>query len=213
LVLAIPAAAILWCDQQIVIGYRSGMVPSLCKLLYYAMFFSVGTLVHRFRPASFPTLRTSVVYLALGSALFAGILPLVRQSQAGEQGVLGHLAFAALSGLYAWLMTLGLTGWFIRRTQRQTKVISYLADSSYWVYLLHLPFVTLAQIALLHVPVPAWAKLTAATLATLVMTLGSYQVLVRHTWLGAWLNGRRVPRADEVVSVKNLPTSSARRAA
>jgi glucan biosynthesis protein C len=88
---------------------------------------------------------------------------------------------------------------------RPQPVIQYFADSSYWVYLTHLPIVGLIQVDLFAVPTHAELKFLIVLVGTMALTLTSYQVMVRHTFLGLWLHGRR----DRARSI--LPSSPHRR--
>ena len=76
---------------------------------------------------------------------------------------------------------------------RPRPAVRYLADSSYWIYLVHLPVVGLAQVALLGVPIPATVKFAAVLATTIALGVASYRAFVRHTILGEWLHGRRGP--------------------
>ena len=64
----------------------------------------------------------------------------------------------------------------------------WLADASYWVYLVHLPLLFAIQYRLLDVQMHWGAKFAIATLSTLAFA--SYQVLVRYTPIGRLLNGK-----------------------
>lgn len=70
----------------------------------------------------------------------------------------------------------------------------WLADASYWVYLVHLPVLFALQYRLLDVALPWGAKFALSTALTLAVSLASYQLLVRHSWIGRWLNGARPGR-------------------
>ena len=70
----------------------------------------------------------------------------------------------------------------------------YLSDSSYWLYIMHLPVVVGLQFALLPVPLPALAKIPIVLSLAVAILLASYDFMVRPTWVGVLLNGRRYPR-------------------
>jgi hypothetical protein len=83
-------------------------------------------------------------------------------------------------------------------------VTRYLADASYWIYLMHLStlifFVTLLRPFDLH-----WSiKLLISVGGSMPILLVTYHYLVRFTWIGAILNGRRHPRRE-----KSPPTAPA----
>lgn len=69
-------------------------------------------------------------------------------------------------------------------------MMRWLADASYWVYLVHLPLLFAIQYRLLDVQMHWGAKFAIATLSTLALSFASYQVLVRHTPIGRLLNGK-----------------------
>ncbi|MEM6506354.1 MAG: 2,3,4,5-tetrahydropyridine-2,6-carboxylate N-succinyltransferase, partial [Planctomycetota bacterium] len=70
-------------------------------------------------------------------------------------------------------------------------VVRWLSDSAYWVYLVHLPIVALMMIVMKDWPVGPWVKFLIIVTAASVLTLVSYQQLVRYTVIGRWLNGPR----------------------
>ena len=86
-------------------------------------------------------------------------------------------------------------------------VTRYLADASYWVYLMHMAtvifFVTLLNPYDWH-----WSvKLVLTVGGSMPILLVTYHYLVRFTWIGAILNGRRHPRPE-----KPLPPDTAQAA-
>jgi hypothetical protein len=94
----------------------------------------------------------------------------------------------------AWAGSFALVGVAMRYLSGFSSVRRYLADSSYWLYLTHIPVLVFFE-ALLH-PFP-WhpvVKFLATIGVTLPILLLSYHYLVRFTFLGATLNGRRHAR-------------------
>lgn len=73
----------------------------------------------------------------------------------------------------------------------RNPLLSFVADSSYWVYLLHLPIVLFLQTLLVPVALPWWLKLMAVLLGTMIPCLATYVVFVRYTPLGWLLHGKR----------------------
>ena len=74
---------------------------------------------------------------------------------------------------------------------RPRPALSYLADSSYWVYLTHLPIVGLLQVDLHTFHCTRGLKFLIVLSITMGLTLASYQVAVRYTVVGFWLHGKR----------------------
>jgi hypothetical protein len=112
-------------------------------------------------------------------------------------------AAAAVYALAVFASTLAATALSLRFLSGYSAVRRYLADASYWVYIVHLPLVMVGQVLVLDAPWPWFAKLGAVVGGALAISLFSYELLVRHTFMGRWLNGRRVPwrRAARTVPV------------
>ena len=71
------------------------------------------------------------------------------------------------------------------------KEIRYLADASYWCYLLHLPLVLWLQVLVAKWPVNGWLKFAFIMAVNVLVLLASYHWCVRYTWIGRLLNGPR----------------------
>ena len=74
-----------------------------------------------------------------------------------------------------------------------SAVRRYLADSSYWVYIVHLPLVMVGQILVVNETWPWFVKFGVVVGGTMAISLLTYELLVRHSFVGRWLNGRRIP--------------------
>lgn len=93
--------------------------------------------------------------------------------------------------LASWLLTLALLGCGMRCFSEENPAVRYLADASYWMYLMHLPLLVAIEIPLADLGWPILLKLAINWALTTALLLVSYHWLVRRTWVGAWLNGRR----------------------
>jgi peptidoglycan/LPS O-acetylase OafA/YrhL len=67
----------------------------------------------------------------------------------------------------------------------------YLADASYWCYLIHLPLVVWLQVLVAKWPVNGWLKFAGINLVAMILLLLTYEWFVRYTFIGTVLNGRR----------------------
>jgi ABC-type multidrug transport system ATPase subunit len=72
--------------------------------------------------------------------------------------------------------------------------VRYVADASYWIYLVHLPLVAALQVWVGDWPLHWSVKYPLIVLTALALLLLSYHWLVRDTPVGQLLNGRRHPR-------------------
>ena len=96
-----------------------------------------------------------------------------------------------LQVLYTWGATFGLIGAFRALLKRENKTIRYLSDSSYWLYVAHLPLVLLAQMVVRNWQIPAAAKFGLVCVVVTAILLLSYEYLVRYTLVGTMLNGKK----------------------
>ena len=94
--------------------------------------------------------------------------------------------FKKVSNCYAIMMwslvslTLGL---FKRLFGRPSKTIRYVADSSYWLYLIHLPIVIWLQIAFAEISLHWSIKLPIISVLTVFISITLYDVFVRSTFI------------------------------
>ena len=102
-----------------------------------------------------------------------------------------HLIGASLQVLFCWLMIFGLIGAFRRFFSAESPKMRYISDSSYWLYLLHLPLIVLGQWFVRDWPISPFIKFTLMCGVVTGLLLLSYQLFVRYTPLGTFLNGRR----------------------
>jgi peptidoglycan/LPS O-acetylase OafA/YrhL len=115
----------------------------------------------------------------------------VRDPSALPQGIGQEILVALAYPLAIWAWCFALFGTATRFLSGESRVIRYLSDASYWIYLVHLPLVVALQV-LVSPWALAWQVKYPLILAIAIpILLGSYQLLVRNTWVGGWLNGRR----------------------
>ena len=71
--------------------------------------------------------------------------------------------------------------------------LRFISDGAYWMYLIHLPIVTLITFFMFNLHIPIEIKFLIAIVMTSIICLGTYKYLVRSTLIGILLNGRRYP--------------------
>ena len=96
-----------------------------------------------------------------------------------------------LQAAFAGGMTFGLIGLCRSLLKRENRWIRYIADSSYWLYIAHLPLVLLAQTVVRTWPMPAWAKFSLVCVVVTGVLLVTYEYMVRYTLIGTMLNGKK----------------------
>ena len=110
---------------------------------------------------------------------------------------------------YVWLMTFGSIGLFRQCFSKQSKRMRYVSDSSYWLYLAHVPLLMTLQYFLAELPIPAFLKLTGTVFICTAILLLSYEYCIRYTFVGTLLNGAksRVPAAVAAVDLSAYKAS------
>lgn len=101
------------------------------------------------------------------------------------------LAYAASYSLGAWSWALALIGMAQRFLNGPSPVRRYLADASYWIYLVHLPLVVWLQRLLAPLDWPWALKFSLLLAAAFGLMLGTYALFVRRTVVGVILNGQK----------------------
>ena len=102
-----------------------------------------------------------------------------------------RLLATVLQPAYAWTMSLAMIGLFCRLFPHPRPAVSWLADASYWMYLVHVPLVMIAQLLMREWPLPAGVKFLIILTAVTAILLASYRWCVRYTVIGTLLNGPR----------------------
>ena len=71
--------------------------------------------------------------------------------------------------------------------------LRFISDGAYWMYLIHLPIVTLITFFMFNLHMPIEIKFLIAIVMTSIICMGTYKYFVRSTPIGILLNGRRYP--------------------
>lgn len=195
-VLALPLAAVGALYPQGVVVPSGAFVPPLAEWLHNGLFFVLGWALWRHQQALFAlyTRRWAAFALA-GVPLFLATGVLVEAQRTGQwPGWNLPLCIAWVYNGASWLWSFAFIGLFLRYLQRPQPVLGYLADSSYWVYLLHLPLTIGFGALLFGAPLPALLKMVLNVAATTAVCLASYHLFVRYTAVSRLLNGKRHTR-------------------
>ena len=108
------------------------------------------------------------------------------------------LAGTVVQVAYTWLMCFGLFRWL---AAAERPWVRYVSDSSYWLYLAHLPLIVVAQRWAIDWDANVHLKFALIVLAATALLLASYHLAVRHTPVGTFLNGPRGRRPAEPQAV------------
>jgi len=103
--------------------------------------------------------------------------------------------YSTLYAVMMWGFVLGFLGLFVRFCGKPSATWRYISDSSYWIYITHLPLIVWLQIVVAHWPWPWPVKYPLILVVAVPLLFLSYHYLVRSTFIGVQLNGRRYPIA------------------
>lgn len=205
--LAAAGAPILWTMRDWWIDTPQGWRPDKVIYLYYLGFFLFGAMLYRHRDRLAAFGRHWVALLLIANvAVMPAMLKLTitgnRMEDAGTASatlLVWKSAAVLLSGLYTWMMVEGLIGLFQRHFSGNRDWWKYLADSSYWCYLAGFPVQVALQVWLADTPMSIAVKFLLVNALTFAVLLTTYELCVRHTWLGLLLNGKRPERTPVAV--------------
>jgi glucan biosynthesis protein C len=194
--LAVMTFPILCFMQDAAIDDPSGFAPEGRIVSAYLTFFACGGLLWRNADllpdqGRFPRAPIFLMAGAVGALLGYSIW--YWQRSTGTHALPGLLASAWFLALAMWLFVFGFIGIFLRVFERSRPWLRYLSDSSYWLYLVHMPVLLAFQIAVTETGWTPAVKASAVFAASVATLLLSYHVLVRSTWVGVILNGRKYP--------------------
>jgi hypothetical protein len=205
-VLAIPIGIAFSLDPRwiSVMGVRTpdqSLVTNLQAWVGFGTAFGFGWLLHRQVDLLRILERRWLWNLlpALGLILISFVLVGVMTSAPGAPKLPVSFATLRLVSviLYApaiWISTFAVLGLALRFMSGFSPIRRYLADASYWLYLIHMPIVMALQVALSQRDWSGPLKFAIILAVALPPMLASYHLLVRFTFIGAVLNGRRATR-------------------
>ncbi|MBB6095429.1 ABC-type multidrug transport system ATPase subunit/peptidoglycan/LPS O-acetylase OafA/YrhL [Povalibacter uvarum] len=205
MVLAIPVATALhfyqpWMVHGGIPTPDMSLIPNSPAFIAFATAFCFGWLLHRQTTLLSSMQRGWVAYLATAIVLTSVALFMVSDLPSGffaKLEGLPRLAYAVIYGIASWCWTFAIIGAAMRYLSRERPVVRYLADSSYWLYLLHLPLVFALQQLVSEWPLHWSVKYPLIVSVTTALLLLSYRAFVRSTYIGEVLNGRRYPKGLE----------------
>ena len=160
-------------------------IPDVKLILFYGMFYLQGWLLYKSKHLLTKFMEYDWLLVISGTVLYT--LKFIYKDN------LGDIAYGGLNAVLIWCFIFGLPGLFMRYFSNHSARGRYVSDASYWVYLVHLPLTVFIPGLIANWPIPALVKFLVVMTATTLLCFVSYHYLVRPTFIGAFLNGRKYP--------------------
>lgn len=192
IVLALPSALIAFDHPGGIAPNRTSFIPYPDELLHNGLFFAFGWLLHQRRDELLARLaRHCWRHLAAGMVVLLAYLVISAWSRSPNvpAPMAARLCSAFAYACCGWLLSFALIGLFTRYLRHSNALLTYLARSSYWVYLLHFPLTVAFGALLYRLDAAAPVKMLLNVAATTALCLLTYHLLVRRTRIGRLLGG------------------------
>lgn len=168
----------------------TGIVPKTGQILYYAYFFGLGYLIYLKPDFLFKHEKLRYCYLLVGVIL----IPVISY----VQDSIPYWAYSILLSIQTNLLILGHIAVFMNIFKRESPIVRYFSDASYWFYLIHFPIVVGLQMLLMNFNISVWLKCFIVISTTTFFSIITYEYFVRYTWIGTILNGKKVRNSESL---------------
>jgi glucan biosynthesis protein C len=156
----------------------------------YAFFFGVGWLLYHQREYLERFKKGDVFFLVAGVCVFFLKIVVMANSHWSKIKYTQYI-LAAIHSIALWFLIFGFMGLYLRCFNKYSARGRYLADASYWIYLVHFPFIFFLQAALINVDINVYFKFLLVVTITFFITIITYNYMVRDTFIGQFLNGKK----------------------
>jgi glucans biosynthesis protein C len=168
--------------------------PQLWSFGFFGLFFAAGYFI--FQQENFlDKFKNYSLILLIGSLLayayYFSLLPDAFGFIPPENSLSKTLALGFLEAIIACWMTLFCLITGKKFLNFRNRFLRFLSDSSYWIYIVHLPIVFAVQYKLMDAELSLGIKYSLSVAITLSIAFASYLILVRWTPIGWLLNGRK----------------------
>jgi len=158
--------------------------------LQFAVFFAFGWLLYHQKKHLDRFKQHDWLFAIIGTILFSVHFDMYKM-QPDIEKTSGLYLFAAIKAVSVWFLVFAIIGLFLRFFNTYSPVARYMSDASYWIYLVHLPMVIFFQALLINSDINPLFKFLVVLPLTLILGLITYNFMVRNTFIGKFLNGRK----------------------
>jgi glucans biosynthesis protein C len=199
-VVAIYFLMLSWMGTAGIISSVTWM-PNFIVLLLYFIFFSLGWMIYKTESLLYLK-SNSVAQLALATVLF-----LVAEFMPWASEAWTHTLKQLLTAVSGTLFIFGFIAFFLTYFASYSKRLSYLMEASYWVYIIHLPFMFFIPGLMAGSGLPVLLKFFITLTTTSFICMLSYKYFVRGTFIGMFLNGKIHKKSVDKIIVEKAYTN------
>jgi glucan biosynthesis protein C len=164
----------------------TSFIPDLNTFIFYFFFYIIGWILFKSKHLLDSIMRLDWICTIVGLVLLSFHF-FMHSSLSFEMHIIAN-------SIIVWLFIFGITGLFIRYGSNHSSAMRYISDSSYWVYLVHLFLTAIIPSFIVDWPLPATIKFLFVLISTGIICFVSYHYLVRGSFIGKFLNGRKYTR-------------------
>ena len=195
MLVAIPAGS-----TSVPVGTGWFLNPAV--LVYYTPFFGLGWLLFTSNTNLATSADRAWTLVAIGTICVViqvaiNITFEDTKSSADEDSIASAVIFVIILATWSialFALTRGLMGLFFRYAASESFAWRYISDASYWVYLVHLIGTECVPMFIKVFKLPDILSFLALMTITTLVSFVTYDLFVRSTFLGRFLNGRRYKR-------------------
>jgi len=169
------------------------LVPEIPSFIHYFCFFLIGFFVYNSEKL-YSSLKIYANKILIIGIVF-GVLSIVPQLWFTKTNLSYYIIIKSsaivLSCSAIYFLTIGIWGYFSKLEIKDSKILRYFTDSSYWVYLSNMPLVVMFHISFLPLEMSLYMKFIFSFIGALTLSFLTYEFLVRYTFIGGILNKRR----------------------
>ncbi len=178
------------------VATSTSFVPDFNTFLYYFSFYMVGWVLFKSKQLLNVFTKHDWLCTICGITMFFVYMFFYNNFSYAE-----HII---LKSIMVWLFIFGITGLFIRYGSKHSATMRYISDASYWVYLLHLPLTAFIPSLIKDWPVPSTIKFLFIIFSSGAICFITYHYLVRATFIGKFLNGRKYSKKLSDIKPKEV---------
>lgn len=165
--------------------------PQWWALIFFGFYFTFGYQLFHHQLVIDHLKPFAPLMLLSAMAAYAFFFWLIQIQSPDQPRPLLHVLQTVLEAYAGFWMTVSCLIYGKKWLNHSNRSLRYLADASYWVYIVHLPVLLAVQYRLMDVDTNWQAKFAISVVATLGISFVSYHLFVRNTVLGRLLNGAR----------------------